>query len=67
MTLKELIESPLVKDEDEFMIHVPIFGNVNQIKCGQWFNDQILELMDRVVDKMAYEAGEWDICLQYKE
>lgn len=67
MILKELIESGLVKDEDNLMIHVPIFGNVRQIRCGKWFNDQILDLMDRAIDRVVYQGGEWEIDLQFPE
>lgn len=67
MTLKELLESCLVKDDHNMMIHVPIFGNVRQIHCGRWFEDQILELHDREIDSMAFHADEWNIELQFRE
>lgn len=67
MTLKELIESCLVKDDHNMMIHVPIFGNMRKIQCGKWFEDQILDLMDREIDSAVYNAGEWNIELQFQE
>lgn len=67
MTLKELIEACLVKDDHNMMIHVPIFGNVRQTQGGRWFEDQILDLMDREIDSMAFHADEWDIELQVWE
>ena len=67
MTLKELIESCLVKDDHNMMIHIPVFGNVRQIQCGKWFEDQILDLHDRKIDKLTFNGSEWDIELQFQE
>lgn len=64
MTLKELIESCLVKDDQTMMVHVPIFGNVRKIRCGNWFNDQILDLADREIDSMKFDGSDWDVVLQ---
>lgn len=67
MTLKELIESCLVKDDHNMMIHIPVFGNVRQIQCGRWFEDQILELHDRKIDSLRFNGHEWDVDLQFRE
>ena len=74
MTLGELIESSLVKDDHNFMVHVPIFGksapifgNVRQIRCGNWFNDQMLDLMDREIDRLTFFGSDWDVELQFPE
>lgn len=67
MTLQELIESCLIKDDHNLMIHVPMFGNVRRIRCGKWFEDQILDLHDRKIDKLTFNGTEWDIELQFLE
>lgn len=67
MKLGELIESCLVKDDHNMMVHVPIFGNVRQIRCGQWFNDQILDLKDREIDSLQFNGSDWDVELQFQE
>ena len=67
MTLKELLESCLVKDDHDMMVHVPIFGKVRQIRCEKWFNDQILDLKDREIDSLTFNGHDWDVVLQFQE
>ena len=67
MKLGELIESSLIKDDHNFMVHVPMFGDVRQIRCGNWFNDQILDLMDREIDRLTFFGNEWDVERQFPE
>lgn len=68
MTLKEVLESGLVKDDDVIEIHIPMIGSMENIKRGHWFNDQILDVMDRKIDTLQYTSwGDWDITLQSNE
>lgn len=67
MTLKELIESCLVKDDHNMKIGIPIFGKPREIKSGRWFEDQILDYMDREIDSLEFHSGEWNVDLQFRE
>lgn len=67
MKLKELFESGMVKDDDTIAIHLPMIGHMEAIRRGRWFNDQILDLMDRDIDTIMYCLGDWDIHLVAKE
>ena len=68
MTLKDLLDSGFVKDDDVISINVPLIGNISQIKKGNWFNDQILDVMDKKIDTFQYSSwGDWDIYLQSDE
>lgn len=68
MKLKELIESNLVKDDHNLVVNVPIHGSASQIRKGNWFHDQILDVMDREVDTIEYQIGGlWYINLTHDE
>lgn len=67
MTLKELIESNLIKDDEIICIRKPLFGTVKDIRRGNWYQDQILDLMDEKIDKMTYCCSNWNIDLQFNE
>jgi len=57
MKLKELIEGNLVKDDHNLVVNVPIHGSASQIRKGNWFHDQILDVMDREIDTIEYQIG----------
>lgn len=68
MKLKELIESNLVKDDHNLVVNVPIHGSASQIRKGNWFHDQILDVMDREIDTIEYQIGGlWYINLTHDE
>lgn len=68
MKLKELIEGNLVKDDHNLVVNVPIHGSASQIRKGNWFHDQILDVMDREIDTIEYEIGGlWYINLTHDE
>ena len=67
MTLKELIESGLIKDDEIICIHRPMYGTLQEVRKGNWFQDQILDLMDEQIDQATYCCGTWDIHLQFRE
>lgn len=51
MTLGELIECGLIKDDDTIAVHLHLIGGLTRVRRGQWYQDHIL----------------WDIDLQTKE
>ena len=63
MKLKELIESELIGDSDIITVHLPLVGNLKAVRRGNWFNDQILDVMDHEIDELRYIAGNWDVTL----
>lgn len=68
MKLKELIESDLVKDDHNLVITMPVHGSASQIRRGNWFHDQILDVMDREIDTIEYQLGGlWYINLTHDE
>ena len=67
MTLKELLESGLIRDEEIICIHRPLYGSAMEIRQGHWYQDNILNIMDATVDTMKYCCGSWDIDLQFEE
>ena len=68
MKLKELIEGNLVKDDHNLVVNVPIHGSASQIRKGNWFHDQILDVMDREIDTIEYQIGGlWYINLTHNE
>lgn len=56
MTLKDLLDSGFVKDDDIISIHMPLIGNLGQIRKGNWFSDKILDVMDRKIDTLQYTS-----------
>ena len=67
MILKELIESGLIKDEEIVCLHRPMYGTLQEIRSGNWFQDHILDLMDEKIDTLHYCCGNWDIHLEFRE
>ena len=68
MKLKELIESNLVQDDHNLVVNIPIHGSASQIRKGNWFHDQILDVMDREIDTIEYQIGGlWYINLTHDE
>ena len=67
MKLKDVIESGLINDRHTIAVHLPMIGHMDEIRRGHWFNDQILDVMDREVDTLKYCLGDWDINLYVKE
>ena len=67
MILKDLIESGLIKDDEIVCIHKPMYGTLSEIASGNWYQDQVLNLMDEKIDKLSYCCRSWDIDLQFDE
>ena len=68
MTLRELLESYLVKDDDRIRLHVTANANKERIIAGRWYNDQILKVMDYKIKSLSMDKFEqtvfWDITLE---
>lgn len=67
MTLGELIECGLIKDDDTIAVHLHLIGGLKQVRRGNWYQDQILDVMDQPIDTLKYCCGDWDVTLQTKE
>ena len=67
MKLKELFETTLVKDTDTIAVHVHVIGGIDYFRRGNWYQDQILDLMDRDIDTIRYCLVDWDIHLVAKD
>ena len=67
MTLKELIECGLIRDDDSIAVHIRLIGGLEQMRRGQWYQDQILDVMDQEIDTLKYFCHDWDVLLQTKE
>ena len=67
MTLGELIESGLIKDDDTVRIHPAIVSWPNSVRRGKWYEDHILKAVDRPVEYLKYTGREWSIFLMAKE
>lgn len=68
MTVKDIIESGLVKDDHEINIlwKNPISKRIWKTK-GSWYQDNILDKLDREVEGVIYTDGKWTINLQEEE
>lgn len=55
MTLKDLVLSHFVKDNDRITIAKPLSGSACDMRKGNWFNDQILDFMNCEI-----KAFSWD-------
>ena len=64
MTLKELIDSELIGDSDIITVRLPLIGNLTAIRRGNWFCDQILDVMDYEIEELKYIAEKWDVTLK---
>ena len=55
MTLGELIESGLVKDNHKICIRTQFGGTRKAIAAGRWFQDMVLSYLDWKIEKMSFE------------
>ena len=64
MRLKDLIESGLVKDDHQIIVSQRITGFGKTISQGNWYQDNILDLLDREIYSAHYKeycGGRWYI------
>ena len=67
MTLKELIESGLVKDDHIIKIVSPaIYATRKSVVSGNWYQDYILDLSDHPIwsAKFYSNTGTWVVTLE---
>ncbi len=57
MTLKQVIESDLVKDTDRITIKRSIAGVCRKVVHGEWYTDRVLDLMDEEVYSLSWVTG----------
>lgn len=57
MTLGELIESGLVKDNHKICVNMQIGTTKRWIAGGHWFQDQILDYLNWKIRSMEFEYG----------
>ena len=63
MTLKDLIESTLVKDDHTIGAHIHIDGGIDFFRKGHWFQDPILDVTDLEIDTLKFMGNYWDVHL----
>lgn len=65
MTLMELLESGLIKDDHDVCIRMQLCGTRRTIARGNWFQDQVLEYLDWKIVSFSFEHGHiWTICVE---
>ena len=68
MTLGELIECGLVKDDDTVLVYPALKSRPTRgVRRGNWYQDQILHMSDQPIEILKYICGEWSIYLMQKE
>lgn len=68
MTLNDIINSGLVKDDQPIILQQRFFENINTIRKGNWYQDDILDALDQEVYRLTYNAvsGTWYVILRDK-
>lgn len=56
MTLEELIMTNLVNDDTKLCIYMEMSGKKVK-RCGNWYQDGILDMANRVIDHMEYRKS----------
>lgn len=66
MRLKDLMEAPLIRDDDTVTLILEIKGVGTVKRKGRWFQDCILEHMDKEIKEITYKGSEkkWIVCLK---
>lgn len=65
MTIHELLESGLIKDNDMITISIPIFGSAVDMRKGYWFNDQILDCHNAEIERFSWnQENGYSIAIQ---
>lgn len=60
MTVKQVIESGLVKDDTR----IRILCDVGTLASGSWYEDHILNMADKEVKKITWKDNELRICVK---
>jgi hypothetical protein len=64
MKLKDLMGAPLIRDDDTVTLILELKGVGTVKRKGSWFQDCILELMDKEIKEITYKGSEWIIYLK---
>lgn len=66
MTLKDLLQTGLVSDADTVTLILEINGVGTVKRKGSWYQDCILEHMDKEIKEITYKGSEkkWIVCLK---
>ena len=69
MRLKDLMEAPLIRDDDTVTLIWEIPGAGTVRRKGNWYQDFILEQMDREITGFTYTGSEkkWTVYLKGEE
>ena len=69
MTLHELVENGLIKDEDKISLTMTTAGaKAAELRKGKWFEDRIIEWAEEEIEELEYDrAFGWNINLYEKE
>lgn len=57
MTLGELIESGLLKDDHKICIRTQLAGTKRAVAAGKWFQDMVLGYLNWKIERMSFENG----------
>ena len=60
MTLQELLESALVKDEDRIRLYMTVDSTKKRIATGKWYEDNILKALGHRINAIEMETIEGD-------
>lgn len=58
MTLKDLITNGIVKDTDTVTVAKPLSGSACDMRKGNWFNDQVLEFMNKEIKAFSWSEDD---------
>lgn len=68
MTLKDLLESCLIKDNHILYISIRISGKSHHKTRGEWYRDDILAAAGRRIESMEFDGDKtWKVTLIYEE
>ena len=68
MTLRELINEGLIKDEDRIVIKQSVAGTPRQIAEGKWNECSVADYMDSEIYSITYTKGKgWFVNLNRQE
>ena len=54
MTIHDLLNNGLVKDDDKIKVVRPLVGNILDVRTGYWFNDQILDFHNAEITEFSW-------------
>lgn len=63
MKLRDLIINDMVQDDHKLKIYAELRGTKKAIASGNWFQDQLLDFMDKDIESFSFSANaaKWDV------